>query len=114
MRERWQRFTEEAETWLLDVIFQQRPGRKAEVVRFLLLVLSRVFTGIVKLRRVLYNARILRDTTLGVQVIAVGNLTVGGTGKTPGGGEIRARPPGGRSHRGDPLAGVPVQAQAAA
>lgn len=83
VRERWQRFTEEAETWLLDVIFQQRPGKKAAVVRFILLALSRVFTGIVKLRRILYNARILRDTTLGVQVIAVGNLTVGGTGKTP-------------------------------
>jgi len=83
VREQWQRFTEEAETWLLDVIFQQRPGKKAAAVRFVLLVLSRVFTGIVKLRGFLYNARILRDTTLGVQVIAVGNLTVGGTGKTP-------------------------------
>ena len=41
MRERWQRFTEEAETWLLDVIFQQRPGKKAEGVRFVLLGLSR-------------------------------------------------------------------------
>ena len=68
---------------MLDVIFQQRPGKKAAAVRFVLLALSRVFIGIVKLRRVLYNARILRDTTLGVQVIAVGNLTVGGTGKTP-------------------------------
>ena len=83
MREWWRQFSEQAETWLLDVIFQQRPGKKAAVVRFLLLVLSRVFAVAVKLRRVLYNARILRDATLGVQVIAIGNLTVGGTGKTP-------------------------------
>ena len=83
MREWWREFSEQAETWLLDVIFQQRPGKKAAVVRFLLLVLSRVFAVAVKLRRVLYNARILRDATLGVQVIAIGNLTVGGTGKTP-------------------------------
>jgi tetraacyldisaccharide 4'-kinase len=37
----------------------------------------------VKTRRFLYNVRILRDRTLGVQVIAIGNVTVGGTGKTP-------------------------------
>ena len=83
MRESWREFSEQAETWLLDVIFQQRPGKKAAAVRFVLLLLSRVFGVAVKLRRVLYNARILRDSTLGVQVIAIGNLTVGGTGKTP-------------------------------
>ena len=83
MREWWQQFSERAETWLLDVIFQQRPGKKAALVRFTLLSLSKVFTGAVKLRRSLYSVRILRDSTLGVQVIAVGNLTVGGTGKTP-------------------------------
>jgi tetraacyldisaccharide 4'-kinase len=83
VRERWQKYLEDAETYLLDVIFQQRPGKKAAAVRTTLFLLSHVFAGAVKLRRVLYNARILRDATLGVQVIAVGNLTVGGTGKTP-------------------------------
>ena len=34
-------------------------------------------------RLALYEHRILRSTTLGCQVISVGNLTVGGTGKTP-------------------------------
>ncbi|MFM7555596.1 MAG: tetraacyldisaccharide 4'-kinase, partial [Verrucomicrobiota bacterium] len=83
MRERWQKFTEEAETYLLAVILEDLPGRKASMIRGLLALLSHVFAGIVKLRRLLYSLRILRDATLGVQVIAVGNLTVGGTGKTP-------------------------------
>ena len=83
MRERWRQFTEQAEQWLLGVIFQEKPGRGAALVRFLLLALSQLFALAVKLRRVLYNTRILRDATLGIQVIAVGNLTVGGTGKTP-------------------------------
>src|SRR6476619_4627255 len=83
MRERFREFTEAAETYVLDVIFQKRPGRKAAALRMLLLGLSQVFAVAVKVRRFLYNVRIFRDSTLGVQVIAVGNLTVGGTGKTP-------------------------------
>jgi tetraacyldisaccharide 4'-kinase len=83
VRARWQQFLEDAETRLLQVIFEQRPTRKEAVLQGILFALAQVFSGAVKLRRVLYNARILRDATLGVQVIAVGNLTVGGTGKTP-------------------------------
>jgi tetraacyldisaccharide 4'-kinase len=74
---------ESLETFVLEVIFGERTGFAASVTRTSLLWLSKLFAGIVKLRRFLYNKRILRDYTLGIQVIAVGNLTVGGTGKTP-------------------------------
>ena len=83
MRDRFREWTEATETYLLEVIFGDRPGRKANAIRQALLFLSHLFGWIVKLRRVLYDFRVFRDATLGVQVIAVGNLTVGGTGKTP-------------------------------
>jgi tetraacyldisaccharide 4'-kinase len=75
--------TEELETFVLEVIFGERRGKRAAIMRGVLLGLSKVFLVAVKARRLLYEVRLLRDSTLGVQVIAVGNLTVGGTGKTP-------------------------------
>lgn len=83
MREAFRVWTENLETFALEVIFEQRRGKRAAALRSLLYVLSRVFGMIVRLRLFLYNSRIIRDSTLGVQVIAVGNITVGGTGKTP-------------------------------
>ena len=83
MRETIRDWTENLETFVLEVIFEQRRGKRAATIRFILYLLSKVFQVAVKTRRFLYNARILRDSTLGVQVIAIGNLTVGGTGKTP-------------------------------
>jgi len=51
--------------------------------RSFLYLLSKMVQLYVQIHRFLIQARILRDTTLGIQVIAIGNLTVGGTGKTP-------------------------------
>jgi tetraacyldisaccharide 4'-kinase len=83
MRQSLRTWTENLETFLLEVILEQRRGPRAALVRGVLYACSKVFQIIVKTRRALYNLRIFRDSTLGVQVIAVGNLTVGGTGKTP-------------------------------
>ncbi|HYE32789.1 MAG TPA: tetraacyldisaccharide 4'-kinase [Methylomirabilota bacterium] len=83
MREQLRNRVENFETFVLEVILGDRQDGKAQVARAVLFSLSKVFTVAVKVRKFLYDARILRDSTLGVQVIAIGNLTVGGTGKTP-------------------------------
>lgn len=83
MRDTLRAWTEAVETFVLEVILEERRGKAAGLARTLLFLLSKVFLVGVKLRRFLYDVRLLRDSTLGVQVIAVGNITVGGTGKTP-------------------------------
>ncbi|MEA3195947.1 MAG: tetraacyldisaccharide 4-kinase [Betaproteobacteria bacterium] len=57
-------------------------GRRGAVA-WLLWPASLLFLGLVLLRRLFYLLRILRSTHPGIPVIVVGNITVGGTGKTP-------------------------------
>jgi tetraacyldisaccharide 4'-kinase len=74
---------EQLEQFAVEVIYEKRRGKRAALIRSLLFLLSKVFTVLVQIRLYLYEKRIFRDHTLGCLVISVGNLTVGGTGKTP-------------------------------
>jgi tetraacyldisaccharide 4'-kinase len=46
-------------------------------------VLSVIFAGVVAVRYFFYRIGLLRRYPLGIQVISIGNVTAGGTGKTP-------------------------------
>ncbi len=74
---------EQLETYLLSVLDGTKKGKWPTTLRGIMLVLSWLFSAVVQLRLMLYKHRIIRPNTLGCQVISVGNLTVGGTGKTP-------------------------------
>jgi tetraacyldisaccharide 4'-kinase len=67
----------------VDVFFDRRRGKRAFALGIFLYVLSLIFGVIAGLRFFLYKKRILKDQPLGCLVVVVGNLTVGGTGKTP-------------------------------
>lgn len=77
------RSNERLEQKLLKVIAGEVRGKRAACLRGLLKTLSLLFGTLVQLRLLLYRHRIVRASTLGCQVLSVGNVTVGGTGKTP-------------------------------
>lgn len=77
------RWIEGIETFAIDVILERRYGRRADILRWILKGLSHVYRVIVQTRLAFYRQRIYREHTLGCPVVSVGNITVGGTGKTP-------------------------------
>jgi hypothetical protein len=74
---------EQLEEFGIDVVLERRHGVRATVLRGVLYALSFVYDSVVQLRLYFYRKRVFRERALGCLVISIGNLTVGGTGKTP-------------------------------
>jgi len=63
--------------WLINSWYQAHP------IRWVLWPLSLVYCFVIFVRRTLYRLGLFKQTSLPVPVIIVGNISVGGTGKTP-------------------------------
>lgn len=74
---------ERFERYAVDVILERREGGRANALKFVLGGFAKVYEQAVQIRLGLYRRRLLRPQELGCPVVSVGNLTVGGTGKTP-------------------------------
>jgi len=66
-----------------DVMYDRRDDTATAVFGAILQGFSYAFRGVIRTRFFLYRKRIVRDQPLGCLVVVVGNLTMGGTGKTP-------------------------------
>lgn len=64
-----------------DIVYDRTKGTAP--LRFVLRVLSIVFRQMVSSRNFLYSRQIFKSKDVACRVVSIGNLTVGGTGKTP-------------------------------
>src|SRR3954468_6364695 len=77
------RWLEAFEEFAIDVILERRYGKRALALRWFLYGLSWLFRGGVQTRLWLFRHRLFQAHHPACLVISIGNLTVGGTGKTP-------------------------------
>ena len=74
---------ERAEQYMIELLNGRRQTRGDLAMLAVLFMLSRLYRAIIQTRLRLFQQRLFRQRMLGCLVVSIGNLTVGGTGKTP-------------------------------
>jgi len=68
---------------MISHVFLNRIWYEDHPLSLLLLPISWIYSGFIKIRRLVYLSGLLPIQKINIPVLIVGNLTVGGTGKTP-------------------------------
>lgn len=74
---------ERIEQYFVDLLKEKRRRTFDRLLMGVLFLTSRVYRNLVQLRLWMYENRVIRNRAIGCLVVSIGNLTCGGTGKTP-------------------------------
>ena len=77
------KYSEACEKYFMDLINERNFSICDNILRGILFGVSRIYRRIVQFRHWLYDKGVYRRSPLGCLVVSIGNLTCGGTGKTP-------------------------------
>ena len=74
---------EDLEQYFLDLMAGRRKSLADQIMVALLFIASRFYRMGIQFRNWMYDKRVIRNHALGCLVVSIGNLSCGGTGKTP-------------------------------
>ncbi|MBO4632075.1 MAG: tetraacyldisaccharide 4'-kinase [Lentisphaeria bacterium] len=74
---------EKFEQFFLEVIRERRHDFTGSLLKGILFIASRFYRRAVQFRLWMYDNRVIRNRAIGCLVVSIGNITCGGTGKTP-------------------------------
>ncbi|OQX53335.1 MAG: tetraacyldisaccharide 4'-kinase [Candidatus Omnitrophica bacterium 4484_213] len=69
--------------YLYNLLKTKKTSFVGNIIKFFLLLLSYIYYLVIEIRERLYSCGLLRASKLDCKVISIGNITLGGTGKTP-------------------------------